>query len=159
MKYIRKISLPALLRYNFGDQSEAVRQDVKARGRCDVRYIRSTKQITGRTFFGCDLWRFWWINGYGWISIALVIFAKWNPLYAILGTFVFGFFDRLQVFGTTFASANPAVFGWLGAIPVQIYKMLPFLITAIVLVIASIRKNKENQAPAAIGLNYIREER
>ncbi len=100
-----------------------------------------------------------WINGYGWISIALVIFAKWNPLYAILGTFVFGFFDRLQVFGTTFASANPAVFGWLGAIPVQIYKMLPFLITAIVLVIASIRKNKENQAPAAIGLNYIREER
>lgn len=42
MKYIRKISLPALLRYNFGDQSEAVRQDVKARGRCDVRYIRST---------------------------------------------------------------------------------------------------------------------
>ena len=47
MKYIRKISLPALLRYNFGDQSEAVRQDVKARGRCDVRYIRST---TGRRY-------------------------------------------------------------------------------------------------------------
>ncbi len=60
MKYIRKIPLPALLRYNFGDQSEAVRQDVDPRFGCDVRYIRSTKQITGRTFFGCDLWRFWW---------------------------------------------------------------------------------------------------
>ena len=53
MKYIRKIPLPALLRYNFGDQSEAVRQDVDPRFGCDVRYIRSTKQITGRTFFGC----------------------------------------------------------------------------------------------------------
>ena len=43
MKYIRKIPLPALLRYNFGDQSEAVRQDVDPRFGCDVRYIRSTK--------------------------------------------------------------------------------------------------------------------
>lgn len=42
MKYIRKIPLPALLRYNFGDQSEAVRQDVDPRFGCDVRYIRST---------------------------------------------------------------------------------------------------------------------
>lgn len=54
MKYIRKISLPALLRYNFGDQSEAVRQDVKARGRCDVRYIRSTtRDVYAHLITGC----------------------------------------------------------------------------------------------------------
>ena len=32
-----------------------------------------------------------WINGYGWIAVALVIFANWNPALAVLGTFVFGF--------------------------------------------------------------------
>ena len=36
-----------------------------------------------------------WINGYGWIAVALVIFANWNPALAILGTFVFGFFSTL----------------------------------------------------------------
>ena len=38
-----------------------------------------------------------WINGYGWIAVALVIFANWNPSLAILGTFVFGFFNTLRV--------------------------------------------------------------
>lgn len=38
-----------------------------------------------------------WINGYGWIAVALVIFANWNPALAILGTFVFGFFSTLRV--------------------------------------------------------------
>ncbi|MGN0554402.1 MAG: ABC transporter permease, partial [Candidatus Fimenecus sp.] len=39
-----------------------------------------------------------WINGYGWIAVALVIFANWNTLAAILGTLVFGFFNTLQIY-------------------------------------------------------------
>ena len=100
-----------------------------------------------------------WINGYGWIAVALVIFAKWNPAMAIGGTFVFGFFNALEVSAGSFADAFPALLGWLDVIPKQFYKALPFLITAIVLIIASIRSNKGKQAPAALGLSYFREER
>ena len=52
-----------------------------------------------------------WINGYGWIAVALVIFANWSPVLAILGTFVFGFFNTLQVSGSTLAAAFPGALG------------------------------------------------
>ncbi len=100
-----------------------------------------------------------WINGYGWISIALVIFANWNTLFAIAGTFVFGFFNTLQIYSGSLASAFPKWLGWLNAVPAQLYEALPFLITAIVLVVSSILRRKENQQPAAIGMNYYREDR
>ena len=100
-----------------------------------------------------------WINGYGWIAVALVIFANWSPLLAILGTFVFGFFNTLQVSGGTLAAAFPDGLGWLASIPTEVYQALPFLITAIVLVVSSIRKKQGSGAPAALGTNYFREER
>ena len=100
-----------------------------------------------------------WINGYGWIAIALVIFANWNPLYAILGTLVFGFFNTLQIYSGSLAGAFPDALGWLNSIPSHLFKALPFLITAIVLVVTSIRKREGSGQPAALGLNYFREER
>lgn len=100
-----------------------------------------------------------WINGYGWIAVALVIFANWNPALAILGTFVFGFFNTLRVSGNSLAMAFPGALGWLAAIPSQLYQALPFLITAAVLIAASVRKRKGGGQPAALGLNYFREER
>ena len=99
-----------------------------------------------------------WINGYGWIAVALVIFANWNPALAVLGTFVFGFFNTLRVSGSSLAAAFPEGLGWLAAVPTQLYQALPFLITAIVLVVSSIRQKGSGQ-PAALGLNYFREER
>ena len=100
-----------------------------------------------------------WINGYGWIAVALVIFANWSPAIAILGTFIFGFFNTLQVSGSTLALAFPTVLGWLGPLPKHLYQALPFLITAIVLVVTSIRQKRGSGAPAALGTNYFREER
>jgi hypothetical protein len=99
-----------------------------------------------------------WINGYGWISIALVIFANWNTLFAILGTFIFGLFNTLQVYGGSLSDTFPSVLGWLKKIPAQFMQALPFLITAAVLVISSVRKKKSDQ-PAAMGVNYYREDR
>lgn len=100
-----------------------------------------------------------WINGYGWIAIALVIFANWNPVLAILGTLVFGFFNTLQIYAGALAGAFPGPLGWLSAVPPQLYKALPFIITAIVLVASSVRKREGSGQPAALGLNYFREER
>ena len=100
-----------------------------------------------------------WINGYGWIAVALVIFANWNPALSILGTFVFGFFNTLRVSGSSLAQAFPKALGWLAGIPTQLYQALPFMITAIVLVVSSISKKKQTGLPAALGLNYFREDR
>ena len=101
-----------------------------------------------------------WINGYGWIAVALVIFANWSPALAILGTFVFGFFNTLRVSGGSLALAFPEALGWLAKIPTQMYQALPFIITAIVLVVSSIRNKRGSSGlPAALGLNYYREDR
>ena len=100
-----------------------------------------------------------WTNGYGWIAVALVIFANWSPALAILGTFVFGFFNTLRVSGSSLATAFPEVLGWLAKIPTQLYQALPFIITAIVLVVSSISKKKNSGLPAALGVNYFREDR
>ena len=100
-----------------------------------------------------------WINGYGWIAVALVIFANWNPALAILGTFVFGFFNTLRVSGSSLASAFPGALGWLVKIPTQVYQALPFIITAIVLFVSSVKNKQNSGQPGALGLNYFREER
>ncbi len=100
-----------------------------------------------------------WTNGYGWIAVALVIFANWSPILALLGTFIFGFFNTLQVSGTSLASAFPTVLGWLSRIPTQLYQALPFIITAVVLIVTSMKKSKSTGQPQALGLNYFREER
>ena len=93
-----------------------------------------------------------WINGYGWIAVALVIFANWSPAFAMVGTVVFGFFNTLRVSGPSLAMA-------LAGVPSQLYQALPFLITALVLIATSVKKSKNSGQPAALGLNYFREER
>ena len=89
------------------------------------------------------------VNGLGWIAVALVIFASWNPFKAILGSFIFGAFNILKFY----IPKN------IVTIPEAIFDMLPFLVTAIVLIVTSIRKIKENTQPAGCGINYFREER
>ena len=89
------------------------------------------------------------VNGQGWIAVALVIFASWRPLRAIFGSFIFGAFNILKYYFPKTIFTFPNAF----------YDMLPFIITALVLVITSIRKSKENSQPASCGVNYFREER
>lgn len=87
------------------------------------------------------------VNGIGWIAVALVVLAKWRPAHAIWGAYVFGAFGILR----HYVPANN--------IPQGLYDMLPFIITALVLVIDSMRKKKSNSIPQALGTNYFREER
>lgn len=91
------------------------------------------------------------VNGIGWIAVALVVLAKWRPIHAIWGAYIFGAFRVIRNY------VPAVIFGV--KITQGFYDMLPFLITAIVLVIDSMRKKKSNSIPAALGTNYFREER
>lgn len=109
----------------------------------------------GGTFEGSNCW----INGYGWISIALVIFANWSPAKALLGTLLFGFFNTLRVQNSALAYAFPNALGWLTKIPSHFFSALPFIITLIVLIISSMNPKGRSGEPQAIGRNYYREDR
>lgn len=89
------------------------------------------------------------VGGLGWIAVALVIFANWQPAYAIWGSFIFGALRVLKYYIPQ--SVLP--------FPIAFYDMLPFLITALVLVISSMRKSGRMNLPASLGINYFREER
>ena len=90
---------------------------------------------------------------FGWLSIALVIFALWRPHMTIIGSTVFGF-----LFSCSSYIANiEGITVTMAAKP--LLKMLPYLFTIAVLVFTSIRNKRENQPPASLGLSYFREER
>ena len=89
------------------------------------------------------------VAGLGWISVALVIFASWKPVNVIYGSFIFGALRVLKYYVPKNTYAIPTAF----------FDALPFLITALVLVISSMRKNKGGHIPAHLGMNYFREER
>lgn len=84
----------------------------------------------------------------GWLAIALVIFALWKPDLGIIGSILFG---GLYI-----------VYMFIGGLPrssQEIFKMLPYLVTILVLIAISVRKKRENQPPASLGVSYFREER
>ena len=93
------------------------------------------------------VWNHEALSGEGWLAVALVIFCLWRPLNAIWGSILFGalmiLYMRLQ----------------LPFIPSQLYKILPYVVTVIVLVAVSMRKKRENQPPASLGNAYFREDR
>ena len=84
----------------------------------------------------------------GWLAIALVIFAIWRPNLAIFASILFGGLYIIDLFvpGLTLRAK-------------EIFKMLPYVVTIIVLIMVSARKKKENQGPASLGLSYFREDR
>ena len=93
----------------------------------------------------------WTNNGFGdrgWLAIAIVIFAIWRPSMAILSSFLFGGLFIL-----------PVQFSGLSAAATELIKMLPYVVTILVLIITSMRKKREHQPPESLGLSYFREER
>ena len=85
----------------------------------------------------------------GWLAVALVIFTIWRPNVSIFASILFGGLYILNVYLPT--GTNLAI--------KELYKMLPYVVTIIVLVITSMRNKRENQPPASLGLPYFREER
>lgn len=86
-------------------------------------------------------------GGMGWIVIGLVIFASWDPLRAIVASFLFGTLFHLSF----------RLQAWLPPEPLQ---MLPFAFTILVLAITARRTSRTwLGAPEALGLPYVRGER
>lgn len=88
------------------------------------------------------------IDSIGWLCIALVIFTVWRPNVGIIGSIIFGALYILSSYIDGIDLAKN-----------ELFKMLPYLVTVIVLIFTSIRNKKENQPPQSLGLSYFREDR
>ena len=84
----------------------------------------------------------------GWLAIALVIFTVWKPNMSIFGSILFGGLFIVHNYIQN-----------LGVSIQEIFKMLPYVVTILVLVFVSMRNRRENQPPASLGLAYFREDR
>jgi simple sugar transport system permease protein len=94
---------------------------------------------------GVSEWKFeYGVAGFGFLSLAVMIFGKWKPQNIALAALLFGFFRALSnvYFGFDFlVKLN---------IPSGIYNMLPYVISLIVLAFTS----GKSRAPKAEGIPY-----
>ncbi len=84
--------------------------------------------------------------GTGWISIALVIFAGWKPVRAFFGALLFAALGAARLYFE---------FG----INEYFFKMVPYILTIVVLIFFTARKNSRIRPPKALGLPYFKEDR
>ncbi len=80
------------------------------------------------TMSAFDAFFFGMVNGRGWICIALVVFASWQPGKALLGALLFGAFDAFQI-------RLQAEIGQV--VPGQVFLMLPYLLSILALVLVA----------------------
>lgn len=88
------------------------------------------------------------IENLGWLAVALVIFTTWKPKNAIWGAYLFGILFWMYFYITGLTRSTQ-----------ELFKMLPYIVTIVVLILTSLRKKKENMPPKSLGLSYFREER
>jgi general nucleoside transport system permease protein len=85
--------------------------------------------------------------GMGWIALAMVIFAAWDPLRALAGALLFGALYHLAF----------RLQAWVAP---ELLRMLPYVCTIVALTLATLGKTRRWQgAPAALGQAYVRGER
>ncbi len=99
--------------------------------------------------YACGVWSNDAFGDRGWLAIALVIFTIWRPNISVFASILFGGLYILYLYIPT--GSDMAV--------KELYKMLPYIVTLIVLIITGMRNKKENQPPAGLGIPYFREDR
>jgi len=118
-----------------GDNPAAVEaQGLSVRGlRVGAVVVGSALMALGGAFLtmsAFDAFFFGMVNGRGWICIALVVFASWQPGKALLGALLFGAFDAFQI-------RLQAEIGQV--VPGQVFLMLPYLLSIVALVVVARR--------------------
>ena len=99
--------------------------------------------------YACGIWSNDAFGDRGWLAIALVIFTTWRPNVSVFASILFGGLYILYLFIPTGMNLSMK----------ELYKMLPYLVTIIVLIISSLRNKRENQPPESLGIAYFRENR
>jgi simple sugar transport system permease protein len=84
------------------------------------------------------------VSGYGFLALAVLIFGQWKPKRILVAAFFFGFMKAVAsaYSGISFLQNIP--------IPANVYKMIPYIATLIVLAFTS----KNSMAPRAEGIPY-----
>lgn len=95
--------------------------------------------------YACGVWSNDGFGDRGWLAIALVIFVVWRPNFGVLGSLLFG---GLYI-----------LYNYIMDIDQDLIKMAPYVVTIFVLIFISMKKKKETQPPASLGLSYFREDR
>jgi simple sugar transport system permease protein len=93
----------------------------------------------------------WTNNGFGdrgWLAIAMVIFALWDSRKAVMGAFLFGALYILYLYIPGLTRGTQ-----------ELFKMLQYVVTIVVLVATSMHSNREIQPPESLGEPYFREDR
>ena len=91
------------------------------------------------------MWQEGMTAGRGWIALALVVFATWKPYRLLLGAYIFG--------GVAIMQMNLQAFGV--KLPGQIFTMMPYVATLIVLVFISSNKLRlKLSAPSSLNIPF-----
>ena len=89
-------------------------------------------------------WNFiYGVAGAGFLALAVMIFGQWNPVRIALAAIIFGFFRAI-------ADAYMGFDFLVNLSSGEVYKMLPYIISLVVLVFSS----KKSRAPKAEGIPY-----
>ena len=91
------------------------------------------------------------VAGFGFLALAVMIFGNWKPLNIALASLLFGLFKCIAAAYSTIDINGDGIF-WLKEIGISshFYRMLPYLVTLIVLAFTS----KRSRAPKAEGIPY-----
>ena len=95
------------------------------------------------------IWQADVVTGRGWIAVALVIFASWNPIKAFLGAFLFG---ALSILGLRLQSMGIHISQYL-------VDLFPYAATVVIVIISTHKNRKEDLPPANLSEPYFREDR
>lgn len=98
--------------------------------------------------YACGVWSNNAFGDRGWLAIALVIFAIWRPNLSIIGSILFGGLFIVHNYIPNLSMSDQ-----------ELFKMTPYLVTIIVLVVISMLRKREFQPPQSLGLSYFREDR
>ena len=98
--------------------------------------------------YACGVWSNDAFGDRGWLAIALVIFAIWRPNLSIIGSILFGGLFIVHNYIPNLSMSDQ-----------ELFKMTPYLVTIIVLIVISMLKKREFQPPQSLGLSYFREDR
>ena len=142
----------------------------------DVFRMRYLAEVVGGVFAGAagahlslafnGIWAAEMTAGQGWIAVALVIFARWQPGRMLLGAYLFGLFNAFQLQSQALElslSPETPLAGLLNPVVEfvmnpTIMSTYPYIVTLLVLVITVVRaENRELAQPSALVQSYSRE--